>query len=497
MALLGLTSCPRFEPVDVNFDTDPRVLRGAYIGKLEYDCLRRASIVAWKPDGSKAAMVEGHSFGQNPRLSVWTANPPKKILEMSLSGIPRLVVWNATLDQLSVASSYETTVERFDASTGTRLGKASLPDGVGEVVALSPDGRTILTQRSIYENNTDGVVQAWEGSTGALLWSKNLGREPSAAYNETRPVLVRAVTFDASGSRLAFAYRDTLQILKPTDGSLLASSTQANVTALHWKGEALSVAYYKAPNFLVARLDGSSLNKLREVTLAQGLTPQAFSADGNRAAATMPLYDTTPANKQVVRVWNLETGAVEREWTLELRSTPRMGSEVPAQIHGFTPDNTSVLLDGTTRTCSLETTNVGTGATQAAFTFDTPEVGDVEFVFQSVYENETRYTLIGSVSGFLLGGYAISGSGFGGDCYPKTIGGPTTCDRWVRPQTSLLPPNFGRASLALTKAGAPDVRLEISPSLTWVGVPPPLESRYGLFVLGQKQYWVNITPATR
>ena len=502
--ILVLTGCFR-QYIDVRLDADPKVLRGAYTGTLEYDCVRSVNIVAWKPDGSSLLIApSSDSVANNLVVSLWMPGAASKIREFDIARRVTAIIWHPTLNQFSVLSDLST-LEHFDASTGGSLGKFSLPASAGSVIAISPDGQTVLSQLREYTPNKEEVLQAWNITTKTQLWTKNLGFVSSGNGASYPAQLINgSLVFNADGSRLAFlrpgnAYGsgDALT-LNPVTGAVL--TTTPNITSFGgfgWRGADLLIAQSGASNStVISRFSGTDGAKLGAVTLEKSGYGLRFSADGRIGFSFAPSGDNPQS--RVGRIWNLESGAVVRDFELEEQfiQDPYGGTQrSPTTAYNFSPDNKTLLLSGSRKTCGLNALSLETGSSTLAVPLDTPESRDVSFDFQASYLDESRYSLSGTAGG-ALEGYAVSGTGYGGDCMTAS-GGSIVCERYVRPQTSVLPASFGRAFLTLQKPGTPSINLEIEGVYPFASPEKAVSERYGQFQQDKKTYALTIKPIAK
>ena len=478
---VALIAC-RVEYIDVDFTTDPVVLRGPYAGTLEYDCLRQVSVAAWSPDGSRLAT------GSPKTLTLWNAATRTVVKISNPYSDLQNIVWNATKNEFTVLYANRATLERFDGATGARLGaRVELPASAGQLLALSGDGRTALTQKNSYDANTDGLLQAWDVTTAQQLWTKNIGRVtyPNSATTYAVGLNPASIAFNPDGSRVAFV-RDTETLIVALNSGATVTTIprlSALTGGIAWRGANVALIENDAVSKAVT-YDAQTGAKLAEVALSERVNAPRFSNDGQFLAA---LITSSNYLSFTLRVWNLETGAVVRDSPLPPVEQSLYGYTQPEPVYGFTPNNAAVLLGGTRQSCALDTLNLQIGARAAAFVLDTPELRNLSFTFQPTFSSESSYTVTGSVVGAPLDGYTISGTGYGGDCN-TAIGGPTICDRWVQPQMSPPRPMYGRANLELTKPNAPNLKLEVYPLFP----SAPDSTRWGAVMVDDKNYMLRI-----
>jgi WD40 repeat protein len=112
------------------------------------------SDLGWTADGTRIVTSD------NKEVDILDVATQRIVLKVVLTRIDLLPVWALSPDGGRIASvSGADTVQIWDAVTGRKLNVYQSPGNSVEVVAWSPDSRTLAT------GSTDGTVRVWKGDT--------------------------------------------------------------------------------------------------------------------------------------------------------------------------------------------------------------------------------------------------------------------------------------------------------------------------------------------
>jgi hypothetical protein len=174
IALLGvlLTSCPKIE--NLQFNSDPRIIRGKWTGQAKRSCSGGGEII-WNADGSK--LITAGNGNPNDRSVIWNALTGTRVLV--LNGGAQDAVWSADGQQVfgwlrKPNSSRALTV--WNASTGEVVRSLEVPIMVGENGTISPDTTRFLS----LENPANPRLNALSSSDAKPLQSFDLTGIPGA-----------------------------------------------------------------------------------------------------------------------------------------------------------------------------------------------------------------------------------------------------------------------------------------------------------------------------
>lgn len=303
---LALTACPRPEAEKLDFDTDPRILRGPYAGYVDTRRVPHAMAIAG--DASLLAMAWPDSLElRNPATSelVATLDPPSDEelwrVELSIDATGTLVAGILNYDVALWSGHDGQLVRTFDVS-----GLLTACEDCGpELLSISPTGGSLAVA-----GRTPGIL-VLDTTTGELA------RELETAGDE-----VGLVAFSAGGELLLSASRIS------TIGYALRV----------WDASTYEVVFE------------------REGPLGWSRGPQfAFSADGRRLAV---------GSEDKVEVFDIAGGAAELPLELPLDQS------VETWLRSLNPDGTQVGLVSLARESDLymvRIVDVATGGTLAQF----------------------------------------------------------------------------------------------------------------------------------
>jgi hypothetical protein len=308
--LLGLVlaGCIR-PPVDVLFESDPRILRGTWTGTLEKSCNARAFGGVYSPDNSKVYFQTSKS-----QMVLDTATGAILAELQTPTPSPRsVVVWNnvgTKLKYILEDTSYKRFLLEVDAQNGSILSSSALPTAFsGYGLITSPDLKlaakiennqirvldletkqavktiavtgnwhyeTRLTSTHLayginansvrLQNIATGAEQTFEGIRSSQV---SLTATHLYAPTNTTPSLLRKISladatntdlpipnfnsavFSSDGTQLAFIASDTVFVHSLSNGSVVGQAALGTVNAAKYPQEPSIVAAGQAGNYLL------------------------------------------------------------------------------------------------------------------------------------------------------------------------------------------------------------------------------------------------------
>jgi serine/threonine protein kinase len=238
--------------------------------------------VAWSPDGRRMA-----SSSYDSTVQLWNASDGSHLFTYKGHRAPVFsVAWSPDGTRIA-SSSWDMTVQIWDANNGRRLLTYKGHRGGLFSVAWSPDGTRIAS------SSNDDIVQVWNASDGSELLTYKGHRDS-----------VNAVTWSLDGIRIASGSADkTVQVWNASDGSelLTCKGHRDSVNAVAWSPDGMLIAsgsYDKVVQVWNAS-DGSRL--LTYKGHSEPVNAVAWSPDGTRIASAS--VDST------VQIWNVSNGS--------------------------------------------------------------------------------------------------------------------------------------------------------------------------------------------
>ncbi|MBO0697073.1 MAG: PQQ-binding-like beta-propeller repeat protein, partial [Zavarzinella sp.] len=272
------------------------------------------------------------------RVDVWDTMTGERVTTLSTSGDPVVrLAFAADGRTAAVARLGPGLVEVLDAATGREITRVRVPGSEREprgasVLALSPDGRTVLVASPL------GRLQTWDATTGAAGWSGEAqcrwafapdGRV--LACTPTHPALVfldPATGAERGRAKLAGEPRDLgineiIAVAFSPDGRRLAVATGDGRIRLCDPATGAEQTAFQAVDLPPeAALD-------RRFRSSHGVEALAFSADGRWLLAGDP--------SGTVRLWEVDTRQEARRFT---------GHDRWASFVAFGPNGTTALSAG-------------------------------------------------------------------------------------------------------------------------------------------------------
>jgi WD40 repeat protein/tetratricopeptide (TPR) repeat protein len=262
------------------------------------------NVLAYSPDGCRAVLGSRVSADrqQCEELSLGgtaPAQPPVRLSQESREPGPAAFTPDSSrvvinFSNRKVSSDGRNELRLVDAVGGRLIGKPVSPDGSLEALALSPDGRTLVTGTSQpYQNRGEAIL--WDAVTGELL----------RKFSFEAPVLGVAFSPDgrtlAAGSGMPQAARGEVRLWDVETGELrrtLSHPAAVRVVLFSPDGHTLATA----GDDPAARLWDVANGELRGAPLAHRARVRAlaFSADGGRLL--------TGSDDQTAQLWEVATG---------------------------------------------------------------------------------------------------------------------------------------------------------------------------------------------
>lgn len=296
--------------------------------------------MAFSPDGSILALND-----RNGRVSLWDvkAEEEKHELPVGENG-----AWSLSFSndgKLLVTGGFDSQIKLWDVATGAKVRSIPVPPdrlGAGLQVALSPDGKTLVSA-----SINDLTVRLWDVGTGQAKGELN------ANENEPRLVGARGVTFSPDGKLVATA--DATAELQ-FGVMLWTVETRKLQAVLPQESMVESVAFSPNGELLASRPFGESkvsIWRVADQKLAQTLEPKAqsvervaWSPDGKYFAAVGVGEDGLGV------IWLWQIGPIETKKGEQSTTEPRAAT--PARISATSPATPEPAADSPTKPATLD-----------------------------------------------------------------------------------------------------------------------------------------------
>jgi hypothetical protein len=344
-------------PVDVLFNSDPRILRGTWQGNYEKGCDATVLKTAINPDATAMFIVSSKGdFLINPSTGTInkTLEPPQIISDAVWEADKLRFVFEDSSRKMFV-TSYNPQNNALESSQpiGTRPANLVPQFSSGFERFAYFEGQTI-TLKTV-QTNTTQTINAPE-SIRFLKLSSN------------------ALVFETFSGQVWHVNLATLQQTR------LVGLT--NLTLSYLTQTALLVATSNQTTKIIQKIQLSDLSQ-SQISLDHNQTIR-FSSDGSRAAQF--------ANGNFV-VYNLETGAVIAQTTgAVIAQTAATGF-----IYSSNTSGSHWVVSGEQVDCATRVFDVSQGTFLPQTVLDTPTTLPVVFQFTPTYINEYRYAVQGTV----------------------------------------------------------------------------------------------------
>jgi WD40 repeat protein len=392
---LALCACPR---TPVNINTDPSILRGAWVGTISRPCQTNIADLAWSPDGTLIATA-------GTELALWNATDGTRVRTIAaLSADERYELhWSADGKRLAVLRlTYPgLRVQVFNPSNGAIISTRDF--GLNfRSVTLSDDLETLI---GVINASASGQVTPQTSppppplqTVRLVLWNLNTGLEKRSIA--LGAVLVNDLVVNADASRFAVGVNNA--IIKIFDGTdtprELVIEPNDVILKLLWNpaGTRLSA-------LLISKLrtwnaaDGAIVRDL-DIGTAYGYAP-TISPDEKRFAIAR--------DPNTLELWNLETSAKVSSTTL---TNPYVGSLSALRFNptssqlGFVEQNV----------CDLRLLNASDGSSLRNIAVDQAESKTITLELQAQFKDEYSYTISGTASVQGEPAYTVQGKGYVG-----------------------------------------------------------------------------------
>jgi eukaryotic-like serine/threonine-protein kinase len=257
----------------------------SHLGQLLYTYHGHSAYVtdvAWSlPDGTRIASASGDTTVQ-----VWDAATGTRLLNFSGHGIDvYAVTWSPDGSQIASGSA-DKSVLVWDSHSRNISSAYKQHAGAVHTVAWSPDGKRIAS------GSADKTVQIWDATTGIHTFTYSLHKSS-----------VNHVAWKPGGTRIASASADkTVRVWDATTGQtfLTYSDHTASVNSVAWSRDGTRIASASADK-TVQIWDASTGNHISTYSgHTASVNAVAWSPDGTRIASASG--DTT------VQIWDASTG---------------------------------------------------------------------------------------------------------------------------------------------------------------------------------------------
>jgi eukaryotic-like serine/threonine-protein kinase len=302
-----------------NFRGEVPILRAVFPHPYPY--YTSASI---SPDGKTIAIGGGDVSGQNGGAQLWDIASGKLSRVLEDSGCVMAVAISPDGKTVLTAGPEQKT-RLWDAANGRLIGELVQDQGASLAIAFSPDGKTIVTAGS------GGIAQLWDASTRAKIGEPLhvLGQIYSVAFSRDG----KTIATGSSGSRA----EGEVRLWEAATGKTIAGPFRhpQGVFPVAFSPDGKTVVAGGADG-KVLFWDVASAAPIRTPLEHQGIvTAVTFSPDG-RVLLT--------AGSGVVRLWEVESG----QPVVEPLRGPMIVTSVP-----FSPDGQSILISGPEQTARL------------------------------------------------------------------------------------------------------------------------------------------------
>lgn len=230
--------------------------------------------------------LRSSSSSVHPQSSPSTYSGPVSIYRRHTAGITA-VTWSPDSKRIA-SSSYDHTVQVWEAGNGGQRFTYHVPTAPVTDVAWSPDGSRIASC-----SNHDEIVQVWEATTGKQLLTYH--QQKSSMY----PIItVTAVAWSPDGQYIVSVDNNgTVQIWEVISGKqLLIYHADRYVAAVAWSPDGHSIAMGTLAHVVQVWEAPTGKNVLRYSGHTDAVVTMAWSPDGKQIASGSA--DAT------VRVWN-------------------------------------------------------------------------------------------------------------------------------------------------------------------------------------------------
>lgn len=251
--------------------------------------LRKRLIGGTEPVGSLALSPDGHTLvthSRNGKIRIWELPGGRLRHTYTEHSVSEVVAFSPDGRTLAVATAGDSGggLALWDPVTGRTLRTFAVPDGAVRGMAFSPDGRTVAAASAL-------AVRVWDVATGRTRHRFTSHPDP------------QAVAFGPDGRTVAVAGRDGLVRVRDVATGRIRTTHDSQV-------EGVSVGFSPdGRTYAVVRTDGSV--QLRETAsgivrhtfndVPVGLNEVAFAPDGRTVAV--------PGPGDTVRLWDTASGA--------------------------------------------------------------------------------------------------------------------------------------------------------------------------------------------
>jgi WD40 repeat protein len=394
-ATLALCACMR---TPVNINTDPSILRGAWVGTLNHPCQPGISDLAWSPDGSLIATA-------GTELALWNATNGTRVRTIAgLNVYERYELhWSADGKRLAVLrfTSPGVRVQIFDPANGAMIGARDFALNF-QAVTLSDDLETLI---GVVNATPIGQVRPQTSPppppllpVRIVLWSVSTGLEKRSIA--LGAVSVNDLALNGDATRFAVGVNDaTIKLFDATDTPRdLAVGSDNVISRLLW-------------NAAGTRLSALLIGKLRTWNAADGAVVRDLDIGTNYGYALTISPDekrfAITRDPQTLELWNLSAGAKISSTAL---TNPYLGGLSAVRFNpassqlGFIEQNV----------CDLRVLNASDGSSATSVTVDQVESKTITVDFQAQFKDEYSYTITGTATVQGEPAYTVKGEGYVG-----------------------------------------------------------------------------------
>ncbi len=404
--LLLLAGCWR-TPTDVNFESDPRVLRGNWTGTLEKQCSQYIPQGVFSPDETKWFLLENQVF------KLFDSNSGVMLATYTMKNLASPIVWTADSSGLIYLRKPQSQFQRVTINPLTGLETASIPLN-SELTNVYGTFNRDLTKVAIFSiSSITGIprIFLYDLLTGDLIKSVVVPNLTSSYLNAILSPdgnqFIYSVSISNSGplSQVWQVNLVTETITKVAQG--VYSYPRLQLAGLNLLNISYTEYVHPINYTIVERIDLTTLQN-NKITVGKSIYSSIFSNDGNQMGYI---------EDSIFYIKNLNDQAIVGQVALGSVNPLASGS-----LYGAS--NNSWLLSGANSGCTLRVFETIQQKFLTTAALEPANSQSVSFSFIPTYRDSGSYTLTATMQIGTTAARSISGvvsvpnscTLFGGDC---------------------------------------------------------------------------------